>query len=116
MALKPIESPQQPETLHVTTQPLPKRPRRLGWAQLLRRVLNVDALSCPTCATPMLVIAFITDPGVIRRILEHLNVPSRVPAIAPAQPSPQHSFDFEPLDQPSDCAANSKSSTPRKDC
>ncbi|MFH1529449.1 MAG: hypothetical protein ABIK09_01810 [Pseudomonadota bacterium] len=34
------------------------RPRRLGWAQLLRRVLAVDALTCPKCATSMTVLAF----------------------------------------------------------
>ena len=38
------------------------RPRRLGWAKLLRRVLHVDALTCPECATSMNVIAFLTEP------------------------------------------------------
>jgi hypothetical protein len=61
------------------------RPRRLGWAQLLRRVLNVDALICPKCATSMTVIAFLTDPPVLRRILEHLNLPSSPPLRAPAR-------------------------------
>ena len=61
------------------------RPRRLGWAQLLRRVLHVDALTCPECATSMTVIAFLTDPPVLRRILDHLGLPSSPPTLAPAR-------------------------------
>ncbi|NQT85333.1 transposase [bacterium] len=61
------------------------RPRRLGWAQLLRRVLAVDALTCPECATSMTVLAFLTDPPVLRRILDHLALPSSPPPLAPAR-------------------------------
>ncbi len=61
------------------------RPRRLGWAQLLRRVLDVDALTCPKCATSMTVIAFLTDPTVLSRILDHLGLPSSPPPIAPVR-------------------------------
>ena len=43
------------------------RPRRvnLGWAQLLRRVLDIDALQCPRCPShrPLVVIAFLTSPS-----------------------------------------------------
>ena len=61
------------------------RPRRLGWAKLLRRVLNVDALTCPECTTSMTVIAFLTDPPVLKRILDHLSLPSAPPTVAPAR-------------------------------
>ena len=61
------------------------RPRRLGWAQLLRRVLDVDALTCPKCAISMTVIAFLTDPPVLKRILDHLGLPSSPPPIATAR-------------------------------
>ena len=63
----------------------PIRSRRLGWAQLLRRVLHIDALTCPECATSMTVIAFLTDPPVLRRILDHLGLPSSPPPLAPAR-------------------------------
>lgn len=59
------------------------RPRRLPWAVLLRRVLDVDALACPKCSTPMVVLAFLTDPAVVRKILEHLGLPADLPAPAP---------------------------------
>ena len=59
------------------------RPRRLGWAQLLRRVLDIDALTCARCAAAMTVIAFLTDPKVVTRILDHLELPSSLPVLAP---------------------------------
>jgi hypothetical protein len=71
----------------------PTRPRRrLSWAQLLRRVLAVDALSCPRCSrpgrsVPMVVLAFLTDPEVVSRILRHLGLPIVAPMLAPAQRS-----------------------------
>ncbi len=58
--------------------------RHLGWAALLRRVLDADALACPKCASPLVVLAFLTDPDVVRRILEHLRLPTAPPTDAPA--------------------------------
>ena len=48
----------------------------------MRRVLDVDALTCAKCAVPMVVVAFLTDPKVVRRILEHLKLPSVPPHVA----------------------------------
>jgi hypothetical protein len=67
------------------------RPRS-SWAQLLRRVLSVDALSCPRCSTreqsvPMVVLAFLTDPEVLGRILRHLGLPTTAPLVARARSS-----------------------------
>ena len=36
---------------------------RKRWADLLRRVYEVDPLVCPRCAAPMRVISFITQPA-----------------------------------------------------
>ena len=63
----------------------PIRPRHLSWAKLLRRVLDIDALTCPRCSTSMVVIAFLTNPPVLRLILDHLKLPSSPPQIAPAR-------------------------------
>ncbi len=80
------------------------RPRRLGWAKLLRRVLNVDALTCPECTTSMTVIAFLTDPPVLKRILDHLSLPSSPPTVAPARSPLDEAglFDDEPPDDNGD--------------
>ena len=43
------------------------------WARLLRKVYEVDPLACPRCSATMRVIAVITAPAVIDRILRHLR-------------------------------------------
>jgi hypothetical protein len=50
-------------------------------------VLQVDALTCAKCSAAMVVIAFITDLSVCRKILEHLKLPSIPPEIKPARPA-----------------------------
>jgi hypothetical protein len=47
---------------------------KAAWARLIRKVYEDDPLECPKCKGPMRVIALIEDPGVIRRILEHLKL------------------------------------------
>ena len=42
-------------------------------ARLMRKVYEADPLICPKCKGPMRMIALIDDPGVVRRILEHLG-------------------------------------------
>ncbi len=72
--------------------------RRVSWANLLHRVLSVDALACPRCSTreqrvPMIVLAFVTDPEVVQKILRHLGLPTVAPALAAARaPRPELGF------------------------
>ena len=47
---------------------------KAAWARLIRKVYEADPLECPRCQGPMRVIALIENPGVIRRILEHLGL------------------------------------------
>ena len=46
---------------------------RRRWAELIRRVYEIDPLVCPKCGSEMRVIGFITEPRVIRRIVDHLK-------------------------------------------
>ena len=46
---------------------------RRRWANLIRRVFKTDPLICKNCGGRMRVVSFITEPGVIRRILDHLQ-------------------------------------------
>jgi hypothetical protein len=48
-------------------------------------VFDVDGLTCAKCNVPMVVLAFITDPPVVRRILDHLHLPSVPAPVAPAR-------------------------------
>ena len=45
---------------------------RRRWADLLRRIYEVDPLQCPKCGGAMRVIALIQEPKVIDKILRHL--------------------------------------------
>jgi hypothetical protein len=51
---------------------------RRRWANLIRRVYEVDPLVCPRCGAEMRVIGFITEPKVITRILDHIRKRDRV--------------------------------------
>ena len=46
---------------------------RQRWAELLRRIFEVDPLRCPRCGDAMRVVGFVTQPHVIDRILTHLR-------------------------------------------
>ncbi len=47
----------------------------MRWAELIRKVFEVDPLACPKCPGEMKLIAFITQPqsDVIEKILTHLR-------------------------------------------
>jgi hypothetical protein len=70
----------------------------MSWAALLKRVLDVDALSCPGCGAAMVVLAFLTDPPVVRRILDHLDLPSSAPRLSPACSADDVGDGWLPLD------------------
>ena len=83
------------EASHTPPPDSPSRSRRrsLPWAQLLRRVFFLDALSCPRCATPMLVLALISEPRTVRKILLHLGLPADILPTAPARQTHEPLFD-----------------------
>ncbi len=62
--------------------------RRLPWADLLRRTFAVDVLRCDRCGGPRRVLAYLTDPAVVRAILIHLALPADSPRPAPARSPP----------------------------
>jgi len=74
-----------------------RAPRRyFAWAELLRRIFEIDILAC-TCGGRLRFIATIEDPPVVERILRHLGLPTAMPQPAPARPPPtesEFSFDF----------------------
>jgi hypothetical protein len=69
----------------VDPEPETLREARRRWAELLRRIFEVDPLACPRCGTEMRIVAFITEPTTIDRILEHLrrSAPTRPRQRAP---------------------------------
>ena len=42
-----------------------------GWAEMIRKVYEVDPMLCPQCGGKMRVISFLTDYAVVDRIIDH---------------------------------------------
>ena len=63
-------------SVHQIPRPADEAPLgvRRSWARLIRKVYEVDPLTCPLCGATMKVIAVIEDEEVIYRILSHLNL------------------------------------------
>jgi hypothetical protein len=71
------------------------------WAELLRRTFHFDITVCQKCQGLLILIAFITDPEVVYRILNHLKLPTQMPAVEPARQQEQLLFEFD--DVPNGC-------------
>ena len=54
---------------------------RVDWARLLRRPFGFDVLACTRCQGRMRLISAITEPAVVRRILEHLGISGTAPPV-----------------------------------
>jgi len=80
----PKPKAEQPE-LKADDQPAKSR---ISWARLLKRVFNIDVETCRLCAGQMKIIAAIEDPQVIKKILEHLGLPTKPPMPWPARGPP----------------------------
>lgn len=62
--------------------------KRMSWARLLKRVFNIDVSVCPKCVGPIKIISAIEDSKVIKKILQHLGLPSVAPKLQPATGPP----------------------------
>ena len=62
-------------------RPIPAK----GWAEMIRKVYEVDPLICPQCGGMMRIIAFLTDFSVVDRIINHLKL-----TFASDKPPPPH--------------------------
>jgi len=47
-------------------------PSRSAWARLIKKVYEVDPLTCSRCGQPMRVLAIITESPQVLKILRHL--------------------------------------------
>ena len=83
-----------------------RRRRRLPWADLLYRVLGIDALRCDDCGGRYERIADIRDPDIAAAILRALGLPDTPLPILPARPPPDDArpdpCDDDPHDDPGD--------------
>ena len=49
----------------------------------------IDVETCPRCTGPMKILAFVTEPRSLARLLTHAGLPSDIPSIASAPAPPQ---------------------------
>src|SRR3990172_2060755 len=77
----------KPEVIEIDVPPVSKELKK-RWSYFIRKVYETDPLTCPKCEGEIRIIAFIDQPDVIRKILQHLGLweeshapPRRDPAI-----------------------------------
>jgi hypothetical protein len=64
-----------------------------GWAEMIKKVYEIDPLICPQCGGTMRIVSFIDDYKVIDKIIKHLNLTFR--AARPPPPQTQLSMAAE---------------------
>ncbi len=60
-----------------------------GWAEMIRKVYEVNLLLCPECGAEMKIITFIEDHKVIDKIIGHLKISFMTERPPPPQAQPQ---------------------------
>lgn len=73
--------------LLIIEEECPRIPRR-GWAEMIKKVYEVNPMACPQCQGEMRIIAFLTDYSVVDRIINHL----KPTFVAERPPPPQMAF------------------------
>jgi hypothetical protein len=91
---KPPGVEESPARRELTTEA--GRTYRIPWADLLAKVFEIDVLACPECGGRMQLIAFIAEPTIAKRILDHLDLDSTGPPLAPARVGPPDSVNVVP--------------------
>jgi len=69
----PRSTPPWPDPADIGPLTAFEQRRRIRWAQLIRRVWLEDPLLCPECGGEIGILSFITEPGVVDRILRHVG-------------------------------------------
>ena len=83
-----VPKPPQAPAHDTSPAPEPGGSRYRPWAELLKRCFGIDVLECPTCKGRMKLLAMVTEPNSIRRLLRHLGEPTEPPAREPARGPP----------------------------
>ena len=85
---------------------------RIAWAKLMARMGEEFPLQCPGCGGDIRLIAFITEPGPIRKILTHLGEPLEPPPVSPARGPPTEWAELVPAHDERDAIQSSPDDVP----
>ena len=88
MAPMPVIAPPPVAAANSEETPPHRAASHYLWAMLLARIYEALPLVCPNCQAQMRIIAFITDAGTVRKILDHFGESTQPPRIAPARGPP----------------------------
>jgi hypothetical protein len=73
----------------------PKKKASRSWAMLIARIYEMLPLQCSRCNAPMRIIAFVTEPATVTKILDHIGEPSTPVITTPARGPPQEEFAYD---------------------
>jgi len=73
-----------PSALRIVEEELRHIPSK-GWAEMIRKVYEVDPMLCPKCGGTMKIISFLTEYAVVDRVIDHL----KLTFVADRPPPPQ---------------------------
>jgi hypothetical protein len=76
-----------PSALRMAEDDLTRIPSK-GWAEMIRKVYEVDPMVCPKCGSRMKVVAFLTAYAVVDRIIRYLKL-----TFVAEKPPPSHVFE-----------------------
>ena len=88
MAASPASAPCSHDCCDSSGKPPSHDTSRIAWAKLMARVGEEFPFACPGCGGDIRLIAFITDPGPIRKILTHLGELLEPAPVSPARGPP----------------------------
>jgi len=63
----------KPEVVEIAPPPVSKELKK-RWSYFIRKVYEPDPLTCPKCQGEMRIISFIDQPGVTKKVLQHLGL------------------------------------------
>jgi len=90
----PAETASPPEA----ERPRRERRRRLAWAELMRRTMDLDVLACPKCGERMKVIAWIEKPEVVEKFLRAVGLWEEPSPLAPSRAGPDDGLEWDHLE------------------
>jgi hypothetical protein len=80
----------------------------------MARVGEVFPLECPNCGGDIRLIAFITEPGPIQKVLTHLGEPLEPPPVSPARGPPTDWGELVQIHDDRDVSQASPDELPRR--
>ncbi|MBM4201290.1 MAG: IS91 family transposase [Gammaproteobacteria bacterium] len=80
--------PPAPAVSSGTADTPPAAHARYLWVVLIARIYEILPLICPVCGSEMRLIAAVTEPEPVRRILRHVGEPTLPPPVSPARSPP----------------------------